>query len=177
MSAGEEHLSRFAGGWLRRHDPAAAGKRQQPEVHRWGAGVADALPVVEWTAYLQTDAGLRHWIEAICSTGIVLLRGIPPEPGRLLDIARRIGPIRGSNFGEYYDVVSMPNPNASAYTAMGLELHTDLANWASPPDIQLLCCVKSSVQGGESVFCDGFNVAALLREQDPEAFRLLSTEP
>jgi gamma-butyrobetaine dioxygenase len=85
--------------------------------------------------------------------------------------------VRASNFGEYYDVVSMPNPNASAYTDMGLELHTDLANWRMPPDIQLLCCLKNSVAGGESVFVDGFRIAADLRRSEPATFELLSTTP
>jgi gamma-butyrobetaine dioxygenase len=71
----------------------------------------------------------------------------------------------------------MPNPNASAYTSMGLELHTDLANWHSPPDVQLLFCIKSSVQGGESLFADGFRVAEDLRLKDPAAFELLSSYP
>jgi gamma-butyrobetaine dioxygenase len=172
----EEHVSRFTPGWLRRHDPDAARSDDAPALRLWNADIAGALPVVDWAQYLRDDSGLRQWIEAIRETGIVLMRGIPAEPGRLVEIARRIGPIRGSNFGEYYDVVSMPNPNASADTAMGLEPHTDLANWASPPDVQLLCCVKNSVIGGESIFCDGFHVAELLREQDPEAFHLLSTQ-
>jgi gamma-butyrobetaine dioxygenase len=126
---------------------------------------------------MHTDAGLRAWIEAIQRDGVVLLRGVPAQPDELLPVARRIGPLRPSNFGEYYDVVSMPNPNASAYTALGLELHTDLANWHSPPDVQLLFCIKSSVRGGESLFADGFKVAADLRVRDPEAFRLLSSQP
>lgn len=177
ISGGEEHLSRFTAGWLRRHDPDTADERETTAKPTWDAGMAKTLPRVDFTAYMQEDDGLGRWIAAIRREGIVLLQGVPTEPGRLLAVARRIGPIRGSNFGESYDVVSMPNPNASAYTAMGLELHTDLANWASPPDIQLLCCLKSSVRGGESVFCDGFHVAGLLREQDPEAFHLLSTQP
>jgi gamma-butyrobetaine dioxygenase len=95
--------------------------------------------------------------------------------GKVLEVAHRIGPVRASNFGEYYSVVSKPNPNASAYTSMGLELHTDLANWRSPPDVQLLFCLKNTVTGGESVFADGFRVAEDLRNADPQAFRLLST--
>ncbi len=71
----------------------------------------------------------------------------------------------------------MPNPNASAYTDMGLELHTDLANWRSPPDIQLLACLKSSVNGGDSVFADGFRVAEDLRASNPAAFDLLARHP
>src|SRR5256885_16218679 len=62
----------------------------------------------------QTNAGLRAWIEGARTQGIVLLRGVPQQPGQLLEVARRIGPVRASNFGEYYDIVSMPYPNASA---------------------------------------------------------------
>jgi gamma-butyrobetaine dioxygenase len=172
------HVSRYTRGWLRAYDnsPASLAGRE-PRLRLWDAGINDTLPVVDYGAYMHTDAGMRAWIEAIQQDGIVLLRGVPAQPGALLPVARRIGPIRPTNFGEHYDVVSMPNPNASAYTAMGLELHTDLANWHSPPDVQLLFCVKSSVRGGESLFADGFRVAEDLRVQDPAAFHLLSTHP
>jgi gamma-butyrobetaine dioxygenase len=179
FQAGEEsHVSRYTRGWLRNHDHAEATTRARRFAPRlWDASVASSLPTVQYADYTHTNDGLRQWIEAIKTYGIVLLRGVPQEPGRLLEVARRIGPVRASNFGEYYDVVSMPNPNASAYTAMGLELHTDLANWRTPPDVQLLSCVKSSVKGGESVFADGFRVAETLRAEDPAAFELLSRHP
>ncbi len=172
------HTSLFTKGWLRLHDcsPEAVAERGTT-LHLWDAAINQSLPVVDYADYMHTDSGLRAWIQAIQRHGIVLLRGVPAEPGALLPVARRIGPIRPTNFGEHYDVVSMPNPNASAYTAMGLELHTDLANWHSPPDVQLLSCIKSSVKGGESLFADGFKVAEDLRSRDPEAFRLLSTHP
>jgi len=66
------------------------------------------------------DVGLRAWAEALRSWGIVLMRNAPAGPEKLLEIARHAGPIRSSNFGDHYDVISMPNPNASAYTAMVL---------------------------------------------------------
>jgi gamma-butyrobetaine dioxygenase len=172
------HVSRYSKGWLRKHacSPDALLERQ-PALQLWGTDVAARLPTVEYDDYMHTDAGLRAWIEAWQTHGIVLLRGVPEQSGKLLDVARRIGPVRASNFGEYYDVVSMPNPNASAYTAMGLELHTDLANWRSPPDAQLLFCLKNTATGGESVFADGFKVAQDLRVADPAAFALLSSNP
>ena len=156
---------------------AGALAERRPQLRLWDAGINDTLPTLDYSDYMHTDAGMRAWIEAIQLHGVVLLRGVPAQPGQLLDVARRIGPVRPSNFGEYYDVVSMPNPNASAYTSMGLELHTDLANWNSPPDVQLLFCIRSSVRGGESLFADGFKVATDLRARDPEAFRLLSSHP
>jgi gamma-butyrobetaine dioxygenase len=179
FQAGDDaHLSRYSKGWLRNNDCSPEALEEgRPKLRLWDAAINQTLPTLDYAHYMQTDAGMRAWIEAIQRDGVVLLRGVPAQPGELLRAARRIGPIRPSNFGEHYDVVSMPNPNASAYTALGLELHTDLANWHSPPDVQLLCCIKSSVQGGESVFADGFRVAEDLRIAHPEAFRLLSSHP
>ena len=142
FGAGEErHVARFSAGWLRRHCYSSAERKERLRRQRlWDANVIRELPIVDFSDYFTTDAGLRAWLEALCSCGIVMLRGVPAEPGKLLDVARRIGPVRSSNFGDYYDVVSMPNSNAVAYTSMALELHTDLANWRFPPDHQLLFC-------------------------------------
>jgi len=174
----ETHVSRFQQGWLRRHAPddshaGAVDLTPRP----WNDRIADRLQRVNYDSYMNERDGVRAWITALKVDGIVLLESVPQVAGQLLDVARRIGPVRASNFGEYYDVISMPEPNASAYTSMGLELHTDLANWRYPPDIQLLFCLKSTVTGGESVFGDGFRVAEELRTADRTAFDLLTTQP
>ena len=172
------HVSRFGVHWLRQHCYSSAARSEaRPQRKLWDAGLNGAVPVVDFDDYMETARGMRAWIEAIQSHGIVLLRGVPTVPGKLLEVARRIGPVRQTNFGDHYDVISMPNPNAVAYTALGLELHNDLGNWRFPPDVQLLSCLKSSVTGGESVFADGFRVAEDLRVQDPEAFALLGEQP
>ena len=173
----EQHVSRFGTPWLRQHCYSSAA-RSEVEAKRtlWDTSLNGSVPTVAYSAYMETEEGLRAWIAAIRSHGIVLLQGVPQEPGKLLDVAGRIGPVRHTNFGDHYDVISMPNPNAVAYTALGLELHHDLVNWRFPPDVQMLSCLKSSVIGGESLFADGFRVAEDLRVQDPEAFALLSQQ-
>ncbi|WP_119303993.1 TauD/TfdA family dioxygenase [Dongia deserti] len=172
------HASSFSTGWLHRHCYSEAARYERVKRPRlWDRAASCDLPVVDFADYMNTDHGLRAWLEALCSWGIVLMRNAPAEPGKLLEIGRRVGPIRATNFGEYYDVVSMPNPNASAYTAMELELHTDLANWRWPPDYQLLFCVRNDAVGGGSILADGFRVAEDLRRDDPESFDLLSRYP
>lgn len=174
----ESHVSRFLPGWLRTHDPVESLARAGNLTPRlWDDKIADRLTRVDYSRYMGDREGIRAWISALKIHGIVLLEGVPEVSRQLLAVARRIGPVRASNFGEYYDVVSMPKPNASAYTSMGLELHTDLANWRYPPDIQLLFCLKSAVKGGDSVFADGFAAAEELRASDPDAFELLTTQP
>jgi gamma-butyrobetaine dioxygenase len=177
-SAEGVHDGGYTAGWLRRHcpsQPARAERMRSPRL--WTASEIRALPIVDFKDYMTSDGGFRVWAEALLRWGIVVMRNAPAEAGRLLEIARHAGPIRPSNFGDHYDVISMPNPNASAYTAMALELHTDLANWRWPPDYQLLFCVRNDAVGGGSVLADGFKVAEDLRREDPEAFRLLTEHP
>jgi gamma-butyrobetaine dioxygenase len=174
----ERHISCYSPGWLRTHDPAdSIAKAGDYRVRVWDETIAERLARVDYDGYMKHPEGVRAWISALKVDGIVLLQGVPPVSRQLLEVAKRIGPVRASNFGEYYDVISMSQPNASAYTDMGLELHTDLANWRYPPDIQLLFCLKSDVTGGDSVFGDGFRVADELRIADPAAFELLSSQP
>lgn len=177
-SAEGRHASRYSAGWLRRRCSSPEGRQERADSPiLWDRAAIRGLPIVDFSDYMEREDGLRAWLEALCSWGIVLMRNAPAEPGKLLEIGRRVGPIRATNFGEYYDVVSMPNPNASAYTAMALELHTDLANWRWPPDYQLLFCVRNDAAGGGSILADGFRVAEDLRRDDPEAFDLLARYP
>lgn len=41
--------------------------------------------------------------------------------------------------------------------------------------MQVLHCIKQAVDGGESEVVDGFHMAELLRREDPEAFRTLTS--
>lgn len=176
-AAGEaEHESIFDAGWLRQHcvSSPAAPRRRRP----WDAGIAADLPTVAYADVMGSDEGLAQWLQMILDRGLVLLRGAPQRPGEILNIARRIqADPRPTNFGVMYDVITQPNPNASADTPMALEPHTDLANWRHPPDIQLLFCVANEARGGESVLVDGCRVAEELRQVDPAAFALLTTRP
>jgi gamma-butyrobetaine dioxygenase len=172
------HESRFDAGWLRHHcyQDWARAERRQP-VRLWGSELEKDLTVVAYDAFMATDLALAAWISALQRDGIVLLSGAPARQGELERIAERVGPIRHTNFGMIFDVVSRPNPNASADTPIGLELHTDLANWEAPPGVQLLFCVSNDAVGGDSVYGDGFKVAEDLRREEPEVFQRLTRQP
>ena len=54
--------------------------------------------------------------------------------------------------------------------------HTDEGYWQYPSGIIFIACDNQSADGeGWSVLVDGFQVAQLLREEDPDAFEILST--
>ncbi|WP_439859994.1 TauD/TfdA family dioxygenase [Pseudomonas sp. MBLB4136] len=168
------HLSRFDAGWLYQLRPHQ--QAWQPCIVPANVAWAeDFIPHrTDFADYMAGGRARLDWLHALCRDGFAILQDGPHEGGEIDQVAATIGPIRATNFGGRFEVYSKPKPNNAAYTALGLELHTDLTNWKNPPDIQMLYCLANSAQGGESIFADGVAVAEALRAQDPEAFRLLA---
>ncbi|CAI9567356.1 unnamed protein product, partial [Staurois parvus] len=65
--------------------------------------------------------------------------------------------------------------NNVAYTSGKLSLHTDYPALQYPPGIQFLHCLKQAETGGESEVVDGFHVCNKLKEQNPDAFNILTS--
>ena len=126
---------------------------------------------------MSEDAGLHNWLQAIRDDGLALLQGAPCDRGEVVRIAERIAYPRRTNFGTEFDVVSMVNPNSNAYTGLSISGHTDLVFYKAPPGFFLLHCLAHDASGGDSTFVDGFRVAAALRDEDPEAFEIMTRVP
>lgn len=176
--ADRAHGSIFDAGWVRHHcySEWARRERQLPRI-LWDAGLASDIPSFRHGELMKSDAVLREWLEALLNKGVTVVREVPPVIGEVRRIAQRVGPLRETNFGAVFDVESKPKPNNSAYTAMGLEPHTDLPNVSHPPDFQLLLCITNEARGGRSILVDGFRVAEEFRAKDVEGFHLLAREP
>jgi Taurine catabolism dioxygenase TauD, TfdA family len=63
----------------------------------------------------------------------------------------------------------------SAYGQGGLPLHTDMTYHRDPPGLQVFTMIQPALEGGESVFGDGFAAAKRLLDEDPGAFETLSS--
>ena len=171
------HVSRFEAGWLRAHRPGAAQPdpaRVAPVPWRGDAG-AGAIPRVSAGDVLGSDAALADWLRAARARGVSIVTGLADSPEAGMDVARRIGFLRETNFGRTFEVKSRRAPNNLAYTAHALPLHTDLPNQEMPPGWQFLHCLVNEADGGGSVFADGMAMAEDLRAEDPAAFEMLST--
>lgn len=174
---------RFHPGWLRAHDYDNA---TDPEaalvpVQLWHGGPGAAPDSLDARGLLDTEPGseaeeaiLAPALESVLARGLVRLRHLPTEPGSLEAIARRIGPLRPTNFGLLFDVRAKPDPDSNAYTSIALPPHTDLPTREYHPGLQMLHCLENSVAGGQAVMLDGFAVAEALRERHPDAFSTLT---
>lgn len=172
------HRSFYEPGWLRAHayDDASRAERQQAAPRPLTAPV-DSIRTFEHDAIVGDDGVFLEWLRAVRDIGLTLVRGVPVTPGAVAAFAERISFIRQTNFGTVFDVASKPKPDSSAYTAINLPPHTDLPTREMQPGVQFLHCLANETTGGDSIFVDGFAIAAALRERFPEDFQILTTTP
>lgn len=131
--------------------------------------------------YMQDDKAFADTLSELCRTGLVFLKDVPrPEEMDEIPveaIARRVGYIHQTFYGQSWDVVAVPEAINIAYTSVYLPLHMDLLYYESPPGVQLLHVVDNTAKGGESVFADSFAAALSVLKKDPEAYEALTRIP
>ncbi|MGW2251291.1 2-trimethylaminoethylphosphonate dioxygenase [Kitasatospora sp. NPDC001660] len=167
------HRSRYPLGWL--SEEGDGDGRTEDDKRLWvAADFARGLPEAEWEAYLADPAEQGAVLAAVRRSGFAVLRGVPAVAGRVLDVARSFGYVRTTNYGELFDVRVEPDPNNLAFTSAAITPHTDNPYRDPVPTLQLLHCLENSATGGDSGLVDGFKAAALLREEAPADFAVLT---
>jgi gamma-butyrobetaine hydroxylase len=170
VSFSDGHVSQFDPEWLR----ANAGEAQPRPRRLWDASIQDALPLARYKDVAAGGAALRDWLTAVDAFGFAILSGCPTEPGTVTRVAELFGFVRETNYGRLFDVKTVVNPTNLAYTGLGLGAHTDNPYRDPTPTLQLLHCLASSAEGGESTLVDAFRVVQDLPRADLE---LLATRP
>ncbi|HEY1889082.1 MAG TPA: TauD/TfdA family dioxygenase [Steroidobacteraceae bacterium] len=178
---GEEAGASFEIDWLAAQAAAIAGERALPQPRLWLEGSRlDAARDFAWArlAAAREDMGLQaSWLHRLVTDGLAFLAEVPTEPGALLATMPLVGQVAATNYGLLFDVRAVPQPENLAYSDRGLGLHTDNPYREPVPGFQALHVLIAAPDGGESLFADGFALAAELRQQDPAAFEVLTTTP
>ena len=174
----DTHCSEFEAEWLYRNcydlstqydDRSAGGK------YLWRRdSFADGLPRADYAAFCADGAIQRDALRAVRDYGFVLLDAVPCATGQVLKVIESFGYVRETNYGPLFEVRAKIDANNLAYTNLGLGCHLDNPYRDPVPGLQLLHCLASSAEGGESVLQDGFLAARILRDTHPEYFDTLS---
>ena len=109
--------------------------------------------------------------------GFVLLHDVPAEPGLVLEVAASFGFVRETNYGRLFDVRVEPRPGNLAFTSRRILPHTDNPYRDPAPTVQLLHCLRTADDGGDTGLVDGFAAARELRATDRESFALMAGTP
>ena len=175
----DQHRSVFSRSWLDEHaldDGAGDGDgRTEDDKELWLPADLARVPAMSWSSYLA--GGKAEALEAVLRLGFVLLRDVPAEPGRVLEVAASFGYVRETNYGRLFDVRAEPAPVNLAYTSQAIRPHTDNPYRDPAPTVQLLHCLRAAGEGGDTVLVDGFAAAAAFRAADAESFATLARTP
>jgi gamma-butyrobetaine dioxygenase len=143
----------------------------------WDSGLQGRIPVAAYPAICADRRAFGQWLADIRRYGFAVLREVPRESGYLCKVAELFGYVRETNYGRWFEVRAEVNPTNLAYTNLGLQAHTDNPYRDPVPTMQILACLENSVEGGESIVVDGFNVVRRLRDESRRGFELLSGYP
>ena len=179
------HVSVYDLSWLSQHDysqgsftddPATSGF--MPRV--WGREFESSIPTFQYRELYQSDAALRAWCESIRDYGLTIIRGAPSNEGEIERFAEHVGCVRETIYDRLHNVRATPgeyNAYNVASTTLELKPHTDMPNYNNPPGVQMFHFLQNDSVGGESTAVDGAMVVRQLQEQDPDAFKILSSTP
>ena len=141
---------------------------------------------VQWDATLQTcnnfefkenifeEITMYDALQNFYKYGFVIFKNVPTKNNYIVNFANSIGSIIRTNFGEFFNVKSKPNPNDLAYTSLPLAPHTDNPYRNPVPCIQLLHCIENQVSGGFSTLVDGYTVTEKLKKSFSEYYKILT---
>jgi gamma-butyrobetaine dioxygenase len=177
--APDGHRSEFDAGWLEaQRGPADGDGRTEADKQLWAApDLAGKFPAAEWQDYLADETERLRVLRAVQRVGFALIHNAPIAEGTVLRVAETFGHVRATNYGDLFDVRVEADASNLAFTGLAISPHTDNPYRDPVPTMQLLHCLSNAVAGGESGLVDGFKAAAILRDEHPDAFDVLTGTP
>jgi len=170
------HTSYYDPKWLRENCYTLKHKAKYVSPYNlWDSSLQNNLESIsiDHEEIISSDEGLIKWLELLHQKGIAIVKNSPIEKESAFPVLNRISHTRETFFKTPFEVINIPKPNNSAYTAHGLRNHMDLPWFENPPGYQFLHCLVNEAKGGDSSAVDAFAVADHLRKNEKEIFETL----
>jgi len=174
------HISYYDPKWLRENCYTIKNNKKYVSPYQlWDCSLQENLKsiYIEHEEIISSDEGLIKWLELLHYKGIAIVKNTPTEKESAFPVLNRISHTRETFFKTPFEVVNIPKPNNSAYTAHALNHHMDLPWFENPPGYQFLHCLINTAKGGDSSAVDAFSVADYLRKNEKEIFETLVNVP
>lgn len=180
-SATDPHLSFYPWSWLKEHayDPPWQPLSHPDAKVLWGAKIAKSPPTITHKEVMdESERGLYKWLSIIDRFGFCFVSEVPPTPEATETLCHRIGLIRETHYGKFWEFTADQSKGDTAYSTMALDAHTDNTYFTDPSGLQLFHILShTDGSGGTTLLVDGFYAASLLRELHPESYDVLARVP
>jgi trimethyllysine dioxygenase len=163
--------------FLRRfRTPQTARIAAAPRPVTWDATTIADLPVrVAFESVIDSVDGVRQWLTTLAEYGFAIVSGTPTTTTSTEALIRRVGYVRETIFGGFWEFTADLAKADMAYTNLHLSAHTDGTYSHDAPGLQMLHCLYFDGTGGDSTLVDGFKIADIIRSREPELYEVLST--
>jgi len=175
-----DHTSHYDINWLRENCYTIKNKQKYISPYKlWDNSLQNDIKSIsiDCDEIMSSNEGLVKWLKLLHFKGIAIVNNAPTKEKSAFEVLNRISHTRETFFKTPFEVINVPKPNNSAYTAHALKNHMDLPWFENPPGYQFLHCLINSANGGDSSAVDGFAVAEYLRENEKDIFDTLVSVP
>ena len=172
------HESNFDTKWLRDHCYSLRSSNKYKSSYSfWDQKLKKNIRKIkiDHDKILNNDRYLKKWLHILNEYGFALIKKSPTKKKSAFKILNKISHHRETFFGTPFEVINIPKPNNTAYTADALRNHTDLPYFEYAPGYQFLHCLINDAKGGNSSVVDGFAVSNYLRKKEKKIFKILTT--
>jgi len=166
------HKSTFKSRWLREnsYDQQKSKKNDENRKILWGHDFDLSSVSVGFYDFVNSDKTLERALCFLEEYGLLYIQDADTNMTGTKAVADRIGRVRETLYGRMWDTAPKDVPNDTAYTNVGLPLHTDCTYMRDPPGLQMLHCEARALRGGANLFVDGFSVVNRLEQFEPDAY-------
>ena len=171
------HQSKYELKWLRDHCYTEINNKKYISPYRlWDSGLKKNFNKIklDHDNIIKKERYLKKWLELLHSYGFAIVKNSPTRKRSGFKILNKISHHRETFFGTPFEVINIPKPNNTAYTAQALRNHTDLPYFEYAPGYQFLHCLINNASGGKSSVVDGFAVANYIRKKEKDIFNILT---
>jgi trimethyllysine dioxygenase len=172
------HQSIYAWDWLHTHSYSPVLRSNEPlqdKTPKLWRGTDFKLEPVDHEAVMNTDEGLREWLNQLETYGISFVENVPTTVEATEKLARRLCFLRETHYSQGVWSFTADLAHAdTAYTSLALGAHTDNTYFTEPAGLQMFHKLEFNGQGGDSLFVDGFEIAKQLKALSSEAYTTLS---
>ncbi|PHH87812.1 hypothetical protein CDD83_8377 [Cordyceps sp. RAO-2017] len=190
------HKSRFLWAWLRSQIMGAQKSpilREVP-IRSWGKRLWEKypLPEVPYKDVMHRDEmgmakGMAELTHQLHVHGFCIVADTPVSPEATKELLEKIGPIRQTHYGGFYDFTADMAKADSAYSNQAIDLHTDTTYFSDPVGLQAFHLLSHEPPpgesltreelGGETIMSDGFFAARRMWAEDKVKHKVLSQVP
>jgi trimethyllysine dioxygenase len=112
------HRSNYPLAWLKAHSYESQGEEQQSKsalglesgMATWGREISGAPPVVDYGRFMEDEHAWLEWSDKVEQLGFCFVDGIPLEPLYSRRVLERIGVLRNTFYGDFWDVEMTTRP-------------------------------------------------------------------